>query len=259
MHRFYLPSSECREATLTLGERESHHATSVLRLREGDPATVLDGEGTELKCEIVAPNRGATKLRVLGRRQLPALSCAVTLFQAVPKGKTMDEIIEKAVELGASRIVPLLTERTVVQLGVEEARTKQERWQLTAIEALKQCGAPWLPRVELPVPLEVWLRNRGTGSAAELSLVGALEVERRTARESFTEFRARHGRAPQSVALWVGPEGDFTADELQAIIGSGAQPVSFGPLVLRCDTAAMFALSVATYETLAHQAAHPPR
>lgn len=245
MHRFYLPPSECQPDSLTLPEREAHHASAVLRLTAGDTVTVLDGAGTELRCEITAADRRAVTLRVCERLSHPAPLCEITLRQAVPKGRTMEDIIEKAVELGARRIVPLLTERTVVKLDALEAEAKREKWQLGAIEALKQCGAAWLPEVATPATLATLLKDP---PPVELALVGSLQPERRHPRECFAEFRARHGRAPRSVALWVGPEGDFTRDEVAAICASGAQPITLGALVLRCDTAAAYCLAMAGYE-----------
>ena len=114
-----------------------------------------------------------------------------------------------------------------------------------AIEAIKQCGAAWLPKIEAPVTIEQFLARQ---ERFELSLVGSLQTERRHPRECFEEFQTRHGRLPKTVGVWIGPEGDFTLDELKAIQASGAQPVSLGKLVLRVETAAIYCLSILNYE-----------
>jgi len=245
MHRFYLPPSACTGELLRLSERESHHAVDVLRLRAGDAVLVLDGAGHELDSEILDPSRRGVTLRVTGRRTPPAPPCAVTLLQAVPKGKAMETILQKATELGARRIVPLLTEHCTVQLDAQQAADKRAKYEQTVIEALKQSGVPWLPQVDTPVPLKAFLAR---GERFDLALVGSLRAESSHPRRWFDEFTTAHGAAPASVALWVGPEGDFTGAELEAIVASGARPVTLGPQVLRSETAAIYLLSIAAYE-----------
>src|SRR4051794_5014263 len=109
MHRFFLPPEQCRGDTLTLRDREAHHARHVLRLRQGERVIVLDGAGQELNCEVSGHDHDSLSLRVLERKLIPPLPCAITLLQAIPKGKIIESIIQKATELGASRIVPLLS------------------------------------------------------------------------------------------------------------------------------------------------------
>ena len=167
------------------------------------------------------------------------------LLQAVPKGKIIESIIQKAVELGARRIVPLLTERVVTHLDGEDAGNKRDKWQQVAVEAIKQCGAAWLPKIEAPMTIDQF---RARPETFDLSLVGSLQKERRFPRECFREFQAKHQRLPQSVGVWIGPEGDFTPDELKAILAGGALPISLGRLVLRVETAAVYCLSILNYE-----------
>ena len=166
-------------------------------------------------------------------------------MQSLPKGKIIESIIQKSVELGARRIVPLMTGRVVTHLDEKEKVSKREKWQMVAIEAIKQCGAAWLPEIETPVTIEQILARKET---FELSLVGSLQTDRRHPRGCFQEFQAKHGRLPQSVAVWIGPEGDFTLDELKVIQASGALPISLGRLVLRVETAAIYCLSILNYE-----------
>src|SRR5437667_4593580 len=151
MHRFYLPPSECQSQSLTLSGPEAHHALHVLRLRQGERVAVLDGAGHEFLCEARALTRDSVQLAVLQKNFIPPLPYQLTLLQAVPKGKIIESIIQKATELGAFRIVPLLSERVVTQLEDGASEDKTERWRLTAIEAIKQCGSAWEPRIEKPI------------------------------------------------------------------------------------------------------------
>lgn len=245
MHRFYLSSPAPRGETLQLAGREAHHALQVLRVRENERVLILDGAGHEFSCAVRGHDRHSVSLEVLERKFVPAPPCAVTLIQAIPKGKIMESIIQKATELGVSRIVPVLSERVVTQLNSDDASARAEKWQAVAIEAIKQCGASWLPKVEAPVALPAYLQRAET---FELALVACLESGSRPTRECFQEFLARHSRRPHSVAVWIGPEGDFTAAEYSAIQQAGTQPITLGSLVLRVETAAICALAVINSE-----------
>jgi 16S rRNA (uracil1498-N3)-methyltransferase len=260
MHRFYLPPEivgqasslsslpdrlEACPTTLRLDGREAHHALHVLRLKLGEPVTVLDGAGNEFFCAVENAAKTAVSLAVKEKKSTAAPPCPASLFVAIPKGKIIESIIQKAVELGAHRIVPLLTERVVTQLDDEGAEHKRDKWRQVAIEAIKQCGATWLPRVETPVTLKEFIARN---DLPELMLVGSLQTERRHPRDVFAEFRTRHGRAPKSAGVWIGPEGDFTLAELSAIETAGAQPVTLGALTLRVETAAIYCLSFLNYE-----------
>ena len=245
MHRFYLPPAACAGNTLRLTGREAHHAAHVLRLRGGEPVVVLDGAGNEFACETVNLTRDVVELRVVKKSLLPPPHCRITLLQALPRGKIIESIIPKAVELGVHRLVPLLTEHVVARLDDESAEHKREKWRQAAIEAIKQCGAAWLPEIEAPLAIAQFLARK---EKPDLSLVGSLQKGRRHLREVFREFDSHYHRLPESVAAWIGPEGDFTPEELQWIRHSGAQPVSFGPLTLRVETAAIYCLAILNYE-----------
>jgi 16S rRNA (uracil1498-N3)-methyltransferase len=245
MHRFYLPPDQCRDKTLTLKGREAHHALNVLRVRTGERVVVLDGAGRELMCETQAPGQEELKLTVTQENLVPPLPYQITLLQAVPKGKIMESIIQKAVELGTHRIVPLLSDRVVTQLDDESSAVRAEKWRLTSIEAIKQCGSAWLPQVEVPVtPKEYLARDE----KFELPLIASLQSDRRHPRDYFETFAHERNRPPATVCVWVGPEGDFTPAEMNSIKGGGALPISLGRLVLRSETAAIYALSVLNYE-----------
>jgi 16S rRNA (uracil1498-N3)-methyltransferase len=245
MHRFYLPPAERAEDRLLLRDREAHHAAHVLRLRSGDHVTVLDGQGTEMQCKVERVSRKEIELAVHERRKQQPPVGEITLLQAIVKGKTMETIIQKATELGVRRIVPLQTERVVAHLDSERGENKQTKWQLTAMEAIKQCGSAWLPQIDAPVTPTAFLKR---GEKFDLSLVGSLAGDGRHPRDWFDLFVKERSAAPQSVCVWIGPEGDFTAAELEAIRSSGAKPITLGQLVLRADTAAIYSLTVIRHE-----------
>jgi 16S rRNA (uracil1498-N3)-methyltransferase len=245
LHRFYLPPERCRQNDLQLDGPEAYHALRVLRLKEGDELVVLDGAGSEFFCEVENTARDSLALRVKKKNFVPPLPCSITLFVGIPKGKIIENIIQKSVELGAGKIAPLLTERVVTRLDAKSAAQKREQWQQVAIEAMKQCGAARLPEVQTPAVIEHFMALPGK---TELQLVGSLQKGRRHPREVFRAYEKANGRPPQSAAVWIGPEGDLTADELTAIQNFGAQPISLGRLVLRVETAAIYCLSMLNYE-----------
>jgi 16S rRNA (uracil1498-N3)-methyltransferase len=245
MHRFYLPPSECRASPLSLTGREAHHALHVLRVRTSDSVTVLNGEGGVILCKIASTKRDHVSLEILEQRSVPPLPYHVTLAQGIPKGKLFEAIVQKATELGAARIVPLLTERVVSKPAPEDGGHKVEKWRQVAIEAIKQCGSGWLPKIETPVTVDEFLSLQ---AETELALVGSLAQGSQHPRNWFMEFAQAKGRNPKSVSVAIGPEGDFTAEELSVLQSAGAKPITLGPLVLRTETAAIYCLSVINYE-----------
>jgi 16S rRNA (uracil1498-N3)-methyltransferase len=255
MHRFFLPPEQCREPDLFLTGREAHHARHVLRVRSGDGVTVLDGAGHELLCEVQGFDRDKLRLAVRERFSHPPPAARITLLQALPKGKLLDAIIQKATELGAARIVPLLSERVVARLDEGDAARKALKWRLVAVDAIKQCGSAWLPRVEVPQTPGQFLARKEN---FELPLLASLERGSRLAREYFRDFHTQQGRRPESVCVWIGPEGDFTPAETEVIRSHGALPITLGPLVLRTETAALYCLSILNYELQAYFPAELP-
>ena len=150
--RFYVPKDRwAADATeISLDPGESHHVASVLRATVGDCVDIIDGQGRTATGEITSLHKKETRLRLGPIRILPPPPARLVLAVAIPKGSTMDWIIEKAVELGATEIVPLVTQRTVVRLIPSVRPERQRKWQRIAVEACKQCGQPWLPWVRTP-------------------------------------------------------------------------------------------------------------
>ncbi len=245
MHRFFQPACPPEASSLTLTGSEAHHALKVLRAKVGESVVVLDGQGHTFNCLIESISPHSLGLKVTGRLFSQPPPCPITLWVAVPKAKGMDGIIQKLVELGVARVVPLLTQRVVAQFNTEEALQKREKWHQVACEALKQCGGAWLPMIDAPTPIA---RILSQPLDVELSLVGALASPRFHPAECFAAFKASHGRKPRGVGIWIGPEGDFTPDELQAICQCGAKPITMGERVLRVETAVICGLSILSHE-----------
>jgi 16S rRNA (uracil1498-N3)-methyltransferase len=251
MHRFYIAPNEWNPDALALREGEAHHARDVLRLKSGAKVVVFNGDGREVTAEIVdlvrygtdSPGRARDEIRLrkLHEAQTPPLRCRITLAQAIPKGKNMELIVQKAVEIGASEIAPIISERTIVDLTPEEAEAKRAKWQQVAIEAAKQCGQNWLPRVRTPRKLKEFFADH---PRYDLQLIGSLQSDARHLKEILREDR----QLPSTVLMMIGPEGDFTPAELALAKSNGCQPITLGPIILRVETAAIYCLSVLSYE-----------
>ncbi|MEI6712827.1 MAG: 16S rRNA (uracil(1498)-N(3))-methyltransferase [Verrucomicrobiota bacterium] len=239
MARFYAPPASWNGDQIALDAAESRHASEVLRLKSGDALVVFDGQGRRASGVLLNAGRHGATVRVESVSLTPRPVCEITLVQAVPKGKLMDWILEKATELGVARIVPVITERTVVHIDAADAQKKREKWSRTVVEACKQCGQDWLPEVDLPQSLGSFLKQKGTG---DLAVFGSLYP----GAKSFSEVLASVSR-PQGSAVFIGPEGDFTAGEVQLMLDWGAKPVTLGPIILRVETAAMYCLSVLSH------------
>ena len=247
MHRFYISPESWNPHDLTLRGGEAHHARDVLRMKAGDRAVLFNGRGREITAEIVDLAKTEVKLRKLTESETAPLRCRITLGQAIPKGKNMDLIVQKAVEIGAAEISPLISERTIVDLDKQEAEQKREKWQQIAIEAAKQCGQNWLPAMHTPQKLKDFFSHQ---SAHDLRLIGSLQPDALHLKNILAEYRERRGDRPLTVLMMVGPEGDFTPAELALAKSHGCQPITLGPIILRVETAAIYCLSVLSYELM---------
>ena len=244
MHRCYHPGEKLEVGRIVrvCGE-EAHHALRVMRHREGEHCELFDGEGRAARGCIVSVGGGEMQVKleeVVGNGKD---TCEITLAVAVPKGALMELIVQKAVEMGVHRIIPLITERTIVRIMGQGAEAKAAKWNRTALEACKQCGVNTLPIVEVPCSFRTFLREVA-GEETELKVHCALVPEARPIREVLEAARERGERR---VMLLVGPEGDFTPEENAAAAGAGFEPVSLGATVLRVESAAFFAVAAARY------------
>jgi 16S rRNA (uracil1498-N3)-methyltransferase len=247
MHRFYISPENWNPDALSLSGPESHHARDVLRMKRGDRAVLFNGRGREITAEIVDLAGDEIHLRRLQETETPPLRCRITLGQAIPKGKNMDWIVQKAVEIGAAEIAPLISERTIVDLGPKEAEQKKTKWQQIAIEAAKQCGQNWLPQVHAPRKLKDFFSHAGS---FDLRLIGSLQPDAIHLKKILADYADQNRDRPRDVLMLVGPEGDFTPAELGLAKTNGSLPITLGPIILRVETAAIYCLSVLSYELM---------
>lgn len=244
--RFYLPPERWTEVDPELESSDAHHCADVLRLEPGGRVVVFDGLGRVAEAELIKVHRKHCSLRIGAAHVTPPLRCAITLAQAVPKGKNMDLILQKGVELGAAEIVPLLTSRTVVRMDdADDAERKRSRWQQIALEACKQCGRNSVPRVAAPVTIGEFLKGL---TPSDSVLLASLQPDARPIKEVLAESSSFSGELPRKVIVMVGPEGDFTPEEIGQMKEAGAAAVTLGPTILRAETAALYCLSVLGHE-----------
>jgi len=219
--------------------KEVHHIRDVMRLRQGASVNVFDGRDREYLGSIKEVNRNSIVIEIKRAVDFKGdIPYKVTLYQAVPKRTKMDFIIKKAIELGVDRIVPIVTERTVPVIG-EKGHAKIERWSRISKVASKQCG-----RTSLPVISDISDFNKALVESKKDDLVifAALDKDARPLREI---LKAPN---PKGIAVFVGPEGDFSQGEISMAKGQGYNICSLGPLVLRVETAAIYILSCLGYE-----------
>ena len=241
MHRCYLPQADWSAGTLLVEGEEAHHALRVMRLRPGNVCEVFDGCGQAARASVLSGQGSSLSLKV--EEMLPPMPAVagVTLALAIPKGANMDLIVQKAVEMGVSRIIPLVTERTIVRLQGKEAAAKAAKWRRTALEACKQCGVNTLPQVEEPQAFSAFLQR---ADLPGLRVACAIVPHARPLRAVFEEARAAGHR---DVVLLIGPEGDFSPAEYAAAEAAGFLSASLGPIILRVETAVFMAAAAARY------------
>jgi len=247
MHRFYISPENWDPDAPALTGSEAHHARDVLRMKPAEKLVLFNGRGREITAEIVDLSGHGIQLRKLHEAETPALRCRIILGQAIPKGKNMDLIVQKAVEVGAAEIAPIISDRTVVQVDPESAEQKHAKWQRIAIEAAKQCGQNWLPQVQGPCRLADFFAVSAT---FDLRLIGSLQPDAQHLKEILADYSSEHRHLPESVLMLIGPEGDFTPAELALARRHGCRPITLGPIILRVETAAIYCLSVLSYELL---------
>ena len=218
------------EAPPILSREQSHHLASVLRMKQGARLRIFDGAGAARLAEITAVAKHSIECAFCGAVEtLPRPAVEVTLFQCVAKAARMDWLLEKAVELGVSRIVPVLSERTECKLASGE---KLERWARIAESALCQSGAGWMPEITGAMKwTESLAEMRRFTESGGVVFTGALVPDAPPLGAELARMKAE-GAHEKRIAFLIGPEGDFTPSELETAAAAGARPVSFGCQVL---------------------------
>ena len=241
MPRFFVKKEQIDSDVIRIFEGDAHHIARSLRMAVGDEVTVSDGEGKEYlcrltrirdeecECEIISEGIGATESPV-----------EITLCMAYPKGDKLETVIQKAVELGASSIVPFESSRCIKRPKAEKVDRQLARLSKIAEEAAKQCGRARIPTVMAPLSFKEMLK---TAAECELTLFCYEAAEE----FSIKNVLRSHTR-PSSCAVIVGSEGGFSEEEARLAAESGAVTVSLGRRILRCETAPDFALTAISYE-----------
>lgn len=245
LSRFYISPEEWNPYSLVLTGDEAYHCREVMRHQEGDKLLAFNGQGSEAMASVKSISKENIVLETQNVTKAEKLPASLTLAQAVLKGKNMDLVLQKATELGVSRVVPLLSERTVVKLDATDKVKKQAKWQRVLIEACKQSGQNWLPRIEEPQPVDSYFCQIPN---EELLLLASLHPDARPLPDILREYREIREQRPTSALVVIGPEGDFTPAEMATAQRQGCLPWTLGPIVLRSETAALYTLSVLGYE-----------
>lgn len=236
---FIKPEDICGEF-LYIRNSEAHHIKDVLRYKEGDNLSLFDGEGGLYRGEVVEIKGKEIKVKILDREKKKKKPPFFHLVQAIPKKGKMDLIVEKVAELGIDEITPVITERTVARLSEEKEKKLKERWNKIALAAVKQSKRFFVPTIkEIKTFSQALDELRGDS----LLLIPHLGEKNLMLKQlDWAKYRKN------DIFMFIGPEGDFTPEEITLAKRKGAISVSLGEAVLRSETAAIYLLSVLNYE-----------
>lgn len=243
MYKFFVEPEQIVEDTVFITGEDVNHIVHVLRMKKGEQVLVSTSNDREYLCEITALEEEAVQLKLLdvygSNRELPI---EVTLYQALPKGDKMETVIQKMVELGAVRIVPVVTKRCVVQLDQKKAAKKVARWNAISEAAAKQSKRNKIPEVMMPMSFAEALLDAKKLEAALIPYENAEGMEQ--ARSMVDEAAKK-----RSLGIFIGPEGGFTEQEMEKSQQNGVKPISLGHRILRTETAGMMLMSVIMFAT----------
>jgi 16S rRNA (uracil1498-N3)-methyltransferase len=246
MARFFIDRDNVHSDHIIVKGKDVNHIKNVLRLNKGDIIELCDGEETDYTVKIQQFESDSIYTEIVSSKKSSTESpLKITLYQGIPKGDKMDIIIQKCVELGAIKIVPVITERTIVRFDKpKDADKKITRWRRISLEAAKQCNRGIIPAVEYPMSFEEALKD---SSGSQLSLIPYEEEVNNGIKECLKQY-SRVNNGIKSVSVFIGPEGGFGKDELHKAVTMGINSVSLGPRILRTETAALSVLSIIMYE-----------
>ncbi len=244
MPRFFVEPCQIQEETheIRVTGTDVNHIRNVLRMKQGEELWVSDGAGKEYHCQIAGMDGEEILLHILYAQEPDyELPNQIYLFQGLPKADKMELIIQKAVELGVHEIIPVETRRSVVKLDAKKAEKKTARWQQIAESAAKQSRRMYVPRVSSVLSFSEALKKAGE---LDIKLI-PYELA-----QGMKETRAILGsiRPGQSIGIFIGPEGGFEEQEVQAASEAGASPITLGKRILRTETAGLAVLSVLMFQ-----------
>ncbi len=243
MNRFFVENGlGISGESITITGEDVNHIKNVLRLKIGEEILVSDGRGRDYKCEISAFESDAVFANILDiTDNFAELSTEVTLFQGYPKGDKFELIIQKTVELGVTRIVPVMTKRTIVKLDDKKAAKKVERYNAIAESAAKQSGRGVIPEVTMPVTFAKALEM---AKALDMNIIPYEEAEG----VAYSKGVIKDVKGKKSLGIFIGPEGGFAADEVEAAMEAGAKAITLGHRILRTETAGLAVMSIIMFK-----------
>jgi len=239
MDRFYVGPGEWGESPTLAGD-EAHHCVRVMRKKAGDEVAVFDGKGRHGVARIVEASKSEVILEIISSSQSKPLVPDLEIAVGVPKGKSFEFVLQKAVEMGVTTVQPLMSAQGNVRFGKKEGRAKREKWERVVLEACKQCGQDFLPEVRDPLDVSEYLAQVDPGSSR---FVGALLPGVRPFRDALAA-----GPGSGKIVVMIGPEGDFSEEEYERILGAGFTGVSLGNLILRTETAVFWMVAAVRYQ-----------
>ena len=240
MSRFYAPKKNVKGNLIYIDGTEARHILNVMRLGVNDKVVVFDGTGKEYTGFIKSISRKSLVVEVVSTRiPKPESRAEITLAQAIPKKDKMDYIAEKATELGVHRIIPIRSERTIVRPCQGKANNKLIRWRRIAREAAKQCGRSDVPEIE---NAQNFYNAVDIINDFDLALMGCLSDDTMPIRDAIKDFETG------KIIVFIGPEGDFTSEEIEMAKDTNCRLITLGRKVLKSDTAGLYVLSVLDYE-----------
>lgn len=241
MPRFFVKPEDIENSFIKISGDEYNHIKNVLRLKASDIITVSDGLGMDYTARIDSFEANCVIADIISsNNNYTEPPIEVTLYQGIPKSDKMDLIIQKSIELGVSRIVPVKMDRTVVKFGSEkDIDSKVTRWQRIALEASKQCNRGKLPKVDRPVTFDAALKLSGNSQLRILPYENEKSNKLKNALEK-SEIK--------DISVFIGPEGGFSEAEVRSAEHANVLPVTLGPRILRTETAGIAVLSILMYE-----------
>ncbi|HEX3012261.1 MAG TPA: 16S rRNA (uracil(1498)-N(3))-methyltransferase [Syntrophomonadaceae bacterium] len=242
MRQFFVAPESIFSGQVILDKEQTKHIEKVLRLKMGEQIQVFDGQGRDYIVVLTARDNGCLIGKIISERTAAEPKIQLTLIQGIAKGDKMDTIIQKAVEIGCSRIIPTITRYTVVRLEKDRAVQKLERWQTIAREACKQCKRSIIPAIGPIVGFDELVGNLPGNS------IILYENEEHIRLRTLLKQIQDSAPEKQEINLIVGPEGGFCEDEVQKARNHGVQVAGLGPYILRTETAGLVAASIVLYE-----------
>jgi 16S rRNA (uracil1498-N3)-methyltransferase len=236
----FVHPEELKADLVVLSPEESHHLARVLRVEAGQELTLFDGQGIRAEGVVDAVTKKEVTVRITKRETVPTPAVEITLIQAVCKPDRFELILQKATELGVRCVQPVITQNASLPAGKIEKMA--ERGEAIIRNAAQQCGTAWLPIFHQLRWGAEFFQNIGT---YDVVFIGSLHPDAKSFREV---FQSLDNAKIKTAALLIGPEGDFTEEEVNAAVAAGAIAVTFGSQILRTETAAIFGLSVLAYE-----------